>query len=227
MLIKTTDVWTEQRANHTECFDGAFIDGIENGNVPYDKYKVVLNCNCEISSNTNNVLLGNKHNAIIFYKNGKVVRLAVLTNETDVFACLGKALNQAYHNIKLKDLLSSKNVKQEIVDLKQTPKFNSFNGKKEMDIGSCDRVPLLNCMLNGNYTESETCLGNYDCNEWDFNEDIEIKYNLKTDCEVFDIHHKGVFINKTKTKAIIIQSQGPISLKDMCVKEDNSTFTKF
>ena len=37
-----------------------------------------------------------------------------------------------------------------------------------MDICSCDRVPLLNCMLNGNYTESETSLGNYDCNEWDF-----------------------------------------------------------
>lgn len=29
MVIKTTDVWTEQRANHTECFDGAFINCIE------------------------------------------------------------------------------------------------------------------------------------------------------------------------------------------------------
>ena len=226
MLIKTTDVWTEQRANHTECFDGAFIDGIENGNVPYDRYKVVLNCNCEISSNTDDVLIGNKHNAIIFYKDGKVVRLAVLANETDVFACLGNALNQVCNNIKLKDLLAAQNVKREIIDLKQAPKFNSFNGKKEMDIGSCDRVPLLNCMLNGNYTESETSLGNYDCNEWDFNKDIEISYNLKTDSEVFDIHHKGVFINKTKTKAIIIQSQGPISSKNICLEEDTSIFTK-
>ncbi len=215
MIIKTTDVWTEQYPNHYDCFNGAFIDGIEKDNMPYDRYKIVLNCNCEISSNTKNVLLGNKHNTIIFYKNGKVVRLAVLTNETDVFACLEKALNQAYCNIKLKDLLSIKNVKQEIVDLNQTPKFNSFNGRKEMDIGSCDRMPLLNCMLNGNYTESETCLGNYDCNEWDFNEDIEITYNLKTDCEVFDIHHKGVFINETRTKAIIIQSQGKILLSDL------------
>ena len=32
--------------------------------------------------------------------------------------------------------------------------------------------------------------------------------------------------NKTKTKAIIIQSQGPISLKDMRFEEDTSTFTK-
>lgn len=211
MLIQTTDVWTEQRANHTECFDGAFIDNIENGNVPYDRYKVVLNCNCEISSNTNDVLLGNKHNAIIFYKDGKVVRLAVLANGTDVFACLGDALNQECNNIKLKDLLSTKNVKCEIVDLRESPKFNSFNGEKEMDIGSCDRMSLLNCMLNGNYTESETSLGNYDCNEWDFNKDIEITYKLKTDCEIFDIHHKGAFINKTRTKAIIIQSQGSIS----------------
>ena len=95
-----------------------------------------------------------------------------------------------------------------------------------MDIGSCDRMSLLNCILNGNYTESETTLGNYDCNEWDFNGYIDITYNLKTDCEVFNIHHKGAFINKTKTKAIIIQSQGLISLKNIDLEEYTSIFTK-
>ncbi|MBQ7880665.1 MAG: hypothetical protein IJ358_02340, partial [Clostridia bacterium] len=198
------------------------IDGIEKDNMPYDRYKIVLNCNCEISSNTDCILLGNKHNAIIFYKNGKVVRLVVLTNQTDVFACLEKALDKSYNNIKLKDLLSIKNVKYKIVDLNQIPKFNSFNGRKEMDVGSCDRMSLLNCMLNGDYTESETSFGNYDCNEYKFNEDIEITYKLKTDCEIFDIHHKGVFINTTRTKAIIIQSQGNILLSDL----NNSLETK-
>lgn len=43
---------------------------------------------------------------------------------------------------------------------------------------------------------------------------------------MFDIHHKGVFINKTKTKAIIIQSQGSISSKNVGLEEDTSTFTK-
>ena len=52
MTIKTTDVWTEQYPNHYDCFNGAFIDGIEKDNMPYDRYKIVLNCNCEISSNT-------------------------------------------------------------------------------------------------------------------------------------------------------------------------------
>ena len=118
--------------------------------------------------------------------------------------------------------MSIKNVKYKIVDLNQIPKFNSFNGRKEMDVGSCDRMSLLNCMLNGDYTESETSFGNYDCNEYKFNEDIEITYKLKTDCEIFDIHHKGVFINTTRTKAIIIQSQGNILLSDL----NNSLETK-
>ena len=100
MKVKTTDVWTEQSPNHYECFNGAFIDGIENNYVPYDRYKIVLNCNCIISSNCDKIAIGNKHNAIIFYKNDTVVRLAVLTNKTDVFSCLENALNQKYENVK-------------------------------------------------------------------------------------------------------------------------------
>ena len=34
--IKTIDLWTEQNENHIECFSGAFVDGFENGNIPFD-----------------------------------------------------------------------------------------------------------------------------------------------------------------------------------------------
>ena len=212
MIIKTTDVWTERYPNHYECLNGAFIDGIICDSIPFDKYKIVLNCNCIISSNNSEIIVGNKHNAVIFYKNNKVVRLAVLTNKTNVLSCLENTLNQKYENIKLKDLFANKNIKQEIIDMKEKPIFNQHNNIQEMDIGSCDRVSLLNCMLNGDYTESKTTFGNYDCNEYDFCPNIEITYVLKTDKEKFEIHHKGAFLNKTKTRAIIIQSQGSIRL---------------
>lgn len=29
-VIKTIDLWTEQKDNHYECFNGAFVDGFEN-----------------------------------------------------------------------------------------------------------------------------------------------------------------------------------------------------
>lgn len=214
-MIQTTDVWTEQYPNHYECFNGAFIDGVEENFIPYDKYKVILNCNCEITTNSNEVIVGNKHNAIVFYKDNQVVRLAVLTNKTNVFDCLENAINQKYKNVKFKDLFTIKNIKYQLVNMNETPRFNQFNDLQEMDIGSCDRVSLLNCMLNGNYTESKTTFGNYDSLEYDFNPNVEITYTLQTDEEKFKIHHKGVFINKTKTRAIIIQEKGTISLNNL------------
>lgn len=48
MQIKTIDLWTEQFKNHYECFNGAFVDGFENNNIPFDRYKIVKNCNCII-----------------------------------------------------------------------------------------------------------------------------------------------------------------------------------
>lgn len=40
-VIKTIDLWTEQRENHYECFNGAFVDGFENNNMAFDEYKIV------------------------------------------------------------------------------------------------------------------------------------------------------------------------------------------
>ena len=63
--IKTLDIWTEQYPNHYECFNGAFMDGMDKG-LAYTSIKVVKNCNCIISNNLN-LSIGNKHNAVIFY----------------------------------------------------------------------------------------------------------------------------------------------------------------
>lgn len=43
--IKTLDIWTEQYPNHYECFNGAFIDGMDKG-LAYTNFKVVKNCIC-------------------------------------------------------------------------------------------------------------------------------------------------------------------------------------
>lgn len=84
MIVKTTDVWTEQYPNHYDITKGAFIDGVTSDTLPFDRYKVVLNCNCYITQNGDKIIVGNKHNAIVFFLENKVVRLAVLTNKTDV-----------------------------------------------------------------------------------------------------------------------------------------------
>lgn len=210
--INTTDIWTEPYKNYDDCTCGAFIDGIENDY--YDSYKVVLNCNCVISA-PKEIVVGNKHNAVIFYKNGEVARLLLLTNETNVEKSINKALNQEINGEKLKTLLLKRGVKREKVDLKEKPIFNENNNKKEMDICSCDREPLLRAMLGGGYTESETVLGNHECNNYEFMPQIKINYYLKTDYEIFDIKHKGVFLNKTKTQAIILQASSSFLIEDV------------
>ena len=41
-IIRTIDLWTEQNPNHIECFSGAFVDGFENGNIPFNSYKILI-----------------------------------------------------------------------------------------------------------------------------------------------------------------------------------------
>ena len=81
MQIKTIDLWTEQFKNYYECFNGAFVDGFDNNNIPFDRYKIVKNCNCIITVSNKNINISNKHNSIIFYKNNIPVRLMVINYE--------------------------------------------------------------------------------------------------------------------------------------------------
>lgn len=92
--IRTIDLWTEQHINHYECFNGAFVDGVEEGSLPFDTYKIVKNCNCIITTNSENINISNKHHAICFYKKKMPVRLVVLNRDTDIEYCIGIALNQ-------------------------------------------------------------------------------------------------------------------------------------
>ena len=66
-IIRTIDLWTEQRDNHYECFNGAFVDGFENNQIAFDKYKIVKNCNCIITVKPEDINIRNKHNTIIFW----------------------------------------------------------------------------------------------------------------------------------------------------------------
>ncbi len=81
-IIKTVDLWTEQYENHYECFNGAFVDGFENNQIPFDEYKIIKHCNCIITVKPQNINISNKHNAIVFYKDKVVVRLVVLNQNT-------------------------------------------------------------------------------------------------------------------------------------------------
>ena len=211
MLVKTIDLWTEQYKNHYECFNGAFVDGFENGKIPFNKYKIVKNCNCIIKNNKQGVNISNKHNSIIFYHNENPVRLMVINKDTEIEKCINIALKQNYNDKLLKDLYEENNIKSYIIDLKETPIFNESDVSKEIDVGSCDRWNLLYNMLKGSYTEDNTHYGNYQSDKYEFIPNIEIKYDLKTDTEEFIIEHKCAFINEIKTRIIPIQENSKLT----------------
>ncbi|MBQ2864104.1 MAG: GNAT family N-acetyltransferase [Clostridia bacterium] len=215
--INTVDLWTEQHRNQFELFNGCFTDGFSENKIPFDKYKVVKNCNCIITSNLDNLPIGNKHNAIVFYKNNKVVRLLVAFKDTSIDFCLENALNQKHNGIKLSDLFKTHNIVSSLTDLNEEPIFNNFNlsAETEIDVGSCDRNALLEQMLKGSYTEADSKFGHYDNIEYSYKSNIKINYKLKTDEEIFEIAHEGVFINETNTRVIILQVHSEINFDEI------------
>lgn len=206
-VIKTIDLWTEQKDNHYECFNGAFVDGFENrgGGIPFDSFKIVKNCNCKISCDKEDIHISNKHNAIIFYKKAEPVRLVVANQKTDIDRCVDVALNQLFEGEPLSKLFKKKKIMMSCVDLKEKPVFNNASKSKEIDVGSCDRWNLLFNMLKGSYTESQTNYGNFGSSKYEFIPEISIEYNLKVEDESFCIKHSCAFVNDIKTRLIPIQ----------------------
>lgn len=211
MMIKTIDLWTEQHKNHYECFNGAFIDGFEKNRKPFNKYKIVKNCNCLITTNKENINISNKHNAIIFYDNDIPVRLIVISKDTEIEKCINIALKQSFNNRQLKNLYEENNIETSVINMKEKPIYNNADSTKEIDVGSCDRWNLLYNMLKGSYTEDNTPYGNYQSDRYEFIPNIQIIYELKTDTEVFVIEHKCAFINEMKTRIIPIQENSRLT----------------
>ena len=166
--ISTIDLWTEAKDNHYECFNGAFVDGFDNSEVPFDKYKVVKNCNCIIDVDSDKININNKHHAIIFYKNDVPVRLMVINKNTDVEKCISAALNQFYGDGILNDIFNKFSIIREDIDLKEEPIYKEEIFSNEIDIGSCDRWNLLYNMLKGYYTESDSEYGNFSNDKYYF-----------------------------------------------------------
>lgn len=214
--IKTIDLWTEQFENHIECFSGAFVDGLENVNIPFDSYKVIKNCNCIITTNYPDLNITNKHNAIIFYKDGLPVRLMVINRLTDINHCIEEALNQSFGNQLLRNIYQIFGIKRIDVDLKQIPLYNQSNHQQEIDVGSCDRPSLLESMLEGSYTQSDTNYGksNSDSN-YSFFSNINIQYELLTEEEHFIIQHCCAFLNDNMTRIIPLQENSLLNIEEI------------
>ena len=211
MTINTIDLWTEQYENHYEVFNGAFVDGFSNDNVPFDSYKLVKNCNCIIEISNKDINIRNKHHALIFYKDNVPVRLMVINENTDIDKCIDLALNQFFNNETLKEVYERNSIKSSIIDLKEKPIYNSSDKSKELDVGSCDRWSLLYNMLKGSYTEDESSYGNFENDKYEFLPNIYVRYHLVTGDELFEIVHKCGFINHIKTRIIIIQENSPLT----------------
>lgn len=210
--IKTIDLWIEPKENQYEGFNGAFVDGFSNGNIAFDKYKVVKNCNCTIEVSSKDIIVNNKHNAIIFYKNNKPVRLYVINKNTDIDKCINIALNQYFENGILSDLYKNYNIQREDIDLKEEPIFNGNEGKEEIDVGSCDRWSLLYNMLKGFYTEDDSEYGNFANDKYYFMPNLLVSLKLNVENEQFEITHRCAFINTIKTRLIPIQENSSLTL---------------
>ena len=209
-IIKTIDLWTEQHANHFECFSGAFIDGFDKYDV-FDKYKIIRNCNCKIYVNNKTINISNKHQAIVFYKKSLPVRLLVINKETNIEKCLFVALSQNFKGQELRDYFLKLKISSQEINLKEKPIYNECDNNREIDVGSCDRWNLLYNMLKGSYTESNTQYGNYQTDKYEFMSDIIIEYYLKIDTEIFEIKHKCAFINILKTRIVPIQENSKLT----------------
>lgn len=70
-----------QKENHYKSFNGTFIDGFENNEVPFDKYKIIRNCNCIITVNLNGIHISNKHNTIFLLDEPELYLHETLQNE--------------------------------------------------------------------------------------------------------------------------------------------------
>ena len=225
-IIRTIDLWTEQNPNHIECFSGAFVDGFENGNIPFNSYKILRNCNCIITSNQDNLNISNKQNSIIFYKDDVPVRLMVINKETDIDKCINEALNQSFNNSTLKEIYTLPSITATDLNLNDQAIHHSSDKSKEIDVGSCDRPSLLECMLEGSYTQSDTdySKSNSD-NSYTFIPNLFIEYKLITDTEYFKIKHHCAFINENMTRIIPLQDNSSLNI-EMISSEFSKTDTR-
>lgn len=211
-MVKTIDLWIDPKENQFEGFNGAFVDGFSNGNIAFDRYKVVKNCNCIIEVSSKDIIVNNKHHAIIFYKDNKPVRLYVINKNTDIEKCINVALNQYFEDGILSDLFEKYNIQREDIDLNEEPIFNSNKGKEEIDVGSCDRWSLLYNMLKGFYTEDDSEYGNFANDKYYFMPNLLVRVSLTVENEQFEITHKCAFINTIKTRLIPIQENSSLTL---------------
>ena len=117
------------------------------------------NCNCIITSNQDNLNISNKHNSIIFYKDNSPVRLMVINKETNIEYCINEALSQSFNNSTLRDIFSTIKIRRTEINLNQPAVENNSDKQKEIDVLSCDRPSLLECMRKENYTEGDMNFG--------------------------------------------------------------------
>lgn len=212
-IINTIDLWTEQKDNHLECFQGAFIDGFESG-IPFDSYRVIKNCNCIITSNAP-INITNKHQAVIFYKNNIPVRLFVINKNTEIDKLIDMALNQEINGNSLRDIYDIIGIKRDDLDYQQEAIINNKDHNREVDVGSCDRETLLNSMLEGSYTESDTGFGKNINTDFIFVPGINIQYDLLTSDYRFMIDHSFAFVNKDGTRIIPLQNNSHLDIEQI------------
>lgn len=136
-----------------------------------------------------------------------------MSHGTDVIKMEDRAMSEQFEGRELRELLKYHGVTREVIDLKEKPIFNDV--KKDIDIASCDRVPLLRCFLNGSFTEDDTGIGSGLALNYSFLPEATMDFSLRTDTDWFMIMHQSAFVSEDGQTAIPIQKHGSITRKDL------------
>ena len=150
----------------------------------------------------------------------------VINKETDIDKCINEALSQSFNNSTLREIYTFHSITATDINLNEQAIHNSSDKSKEIDVGSCGRPSLLECMLEGSYTQSDTDYGKSNSdNNYSFIPNLSIEYKLITDTECFKIEHHCAFINENMTRIIPLQDNSSLNI-EMISSEFSKTDTQ-
>lgn len=222
--VEQIDLWIAVGNQDVRAIVGAFTDDMH---IPqecaYDRYKIVKNCNflpkCH-NCTPIEVRLRPKQTAVIFYKQDHPIRLLVTDSTTDLQSCINMAMVKRIDHASLQRIIEERGITYSEVDLgeprQEIAPVTVY--ENEIDFFSCNRWSLFQSAINGRITDQpneEDCSISDTIPDLQYHPDIRIKCVLRTDEEVFNLRHQGIFCDAKLTFMLAPQigsSLAPITL---------------
>lgn len=237
--ISTIDLWLPHESNRAITYDKVFRAGFDRKGertneaitASYDFYRVVKNCYCDFDCSE--FELPPRRTAIIFYREGKPIRLLVDSiPEKEVEKYINHALVQrvgsARYNSSLTAIYDRLGIASSTIDMakciptaraivhsiwhqkvkmaaskRSNPKQSHRRSQKPF-LSSCDRWDLFLQFIDN--SKHDPALNQ----SYTFDPKFRLSCFLETKDEVFNINHQGAFVSADRTQYIMIQRNSSI-----------------